>query len=141
MSPYPAADRRRVYLACRAIFAGNNALLRKQKKIKELVVTHKRALKPLVADFGADKVVEILKLLLEAQIFQSELKAKIEFPELFLSSPVRDVQRAASEIDAARSMEEALEEILSDDDQDDPIEPDANAADQIPGMIQVSGSK
>jgi hypothetical protein len=80
---YPAAHRRRVYLACRAIFTGNNALLRKQKKIRELVVTHKRALQPLVADFGANKVVDILKLLLEAQIFQLELKVKIEFPDLF----------------------------------------------------------
>ncbi|KAH8696296.1 hypothetical protein BGW36DRAFT_397879 [Talaromyces proteolyticus] len=92
---YSAADKRRVYLACRPIFAGNNALLRKAKKIREL------------------KVVDIIKILLEKQIFQSDVKAKIEFPELFHSSPARDVQRAASENDAARSAAEALEEVAS----------------------------
>jgi hypothetical protein len=34
---YSDADQRRVYLACRPIFAGNNALLRKTKKIRDLV--------------------------------------------------------------------------------------------------------
>ena len=116
---YTSADKRRVYLACRPIFTGNNALLRKQKKIRELLDKHKSPLHPLIRDFDIIKIVEILKILLEKEIFQSEVKAKIEFPELFQSSPERNVQRAASENDAARSMAEALEEIESLEGGDD----------------------
>ncbi|KAF2094636.1 hypothetical protein NA57DRAFT_18840, partial [Rhizodiscina lignyota] len=85
-------EKRRVYLACRAIFAGGNAQVRKAKKIRELVDEHKKALSPLIRDYGVDKVAAILKKLLEQGIFQFQVKAKIEFPELFQSSPARDVQ-------------------------------------------------
>lgn len=111
--PHSSADKRRVYLACRAIFAGNNAQLRRPKKIRELVDAHESSLSPLIRDCGANKVLDILKSLLEQGIFQSQVKAKIEFPELFQSSPTRDVQRATSENDAARSEAAALEEIAS----------------------------
>jgi len=115
---HPLADNQRVYLTCRPIFAGNNAQLRKLKKIRELVDEHKSSISHLIKDFGAEKVVDILKSLLERGIFQSQVKAKIEFPELFQSSPARDVQRAASENDAARSAAEALEEIASLEEKD-----------------------
>lgn len=110
---YSAADKRRVYLACRAIFTGNSAQLRKQKKVRELVEKQKSSLAPLIRDFGITKVVEILRILLDGQAFQSDLKAKVEFPELFRSTPDRDIQRAESEYNAARSVAEALEEIAS----------------------------
>lgn len=67
-------------------------------------------------DCGTDKVLHILKNLLEQDIFKSQVKAKIEFPELFQSSPARDVQRTASENDAAHSEAAALEEIASLED-------------------------
>jgi hypothetical protein len=57
----------------------------------------------LIKDFGVGKIVEILKILLDARIFESELRAKIDFPKLFRSSPVREVQRTRSENDAIRS--------------------------------------
>jgi hypothetical protein len=62
---------------------------------------------------GFDKVVDIVKTLLDQRVFKSELKAKIAFPELFQNSPARDVQRNGSENDAARSAAEALEELAS----------------------------
>ena len=83
---------------------------------------HRPSLRPLIKDFGDNKVIDIARILLEGRIFESELRAKIEFPELFLSSPARDVQRAASENDAQRSTAEALEEIASLEGGDD--EPD-----------------
>ena len=49
-------------------------------------------------------------------VYQSELKAKIVFPELFVSSPARDLQRAESENDAARSAAEALDELESSEE-------------------------
>jgi len=139
---YPPADKRRVYLACRAIFAGNDAQLRKQKKIRELVGRHRSLLGPLLSDFGADKVHEILRVLLEGQIFQSELKAKVEFPELFVSSPVRDEQRAASENDAARSAAEALEEIESLEGRDEEVDiEEGRQPERIPRAADPATSK
>jgi hypothetical protein len=116
---HTTVQRRRVYLACRAIFTGQNALVRKPKKIKELVEEHRRSLKPLIQDIGINKVTEILRTLLEGQIFQSELKAKLQFPELFCSTPGRNIQRAESENNAAKSVAEALEEISSLEDSND----------------------
>jgi DNA polymerase kappa len=113
---YSALDRRRIYLACRPIFAGNNALLRKPKKIRELLLMHLKSIQPLVQDFSIETVADIVKVLLERRIFQSDVKAKLEFPELFHSSPARDAQRATSENDAARSVAEALEEVASRED-------------------------
>ncbi|PVH91099.1 hypothetical protein DM02DRAFT_706881 [Periconia macrospinosa] len=104
---------RRVYLACRAIFTRQTALVRKQKKIRELVEQRKTSLKPLVAELGVEGLVDVLKVLLDDRIFESELRAKEEFPELFPSSPVRDIQRAESENHAVQSVAEALEEIES----------------------------
>lgn len=110
---FSAADQHRVYLACRPIFAGDNALVRKTKRVRNLILQHKKALRPLIQDFTFERVVNIVKHLLEKEIFQSDVKAKVEFPELFHSSPVRTAQRAASEDDAARSAAEALEEVAS----------------------------
>ena len=138
---YKSAEKRRVYLACKAIFAGSNAQLRRQKKIRELVGKHKKSLKPLLNDFGEDKVVEILKAMLEGQIFQSELKAKVEFPELFVSSPIRSVQRTASENDAVRSVEEALDEITSMEERDHPADEDVPVKEQYPEVVEVNGGR
>src|SRR5438105_1726251 len=97
------ANKRRVYVLCRPIFSGINAQVRKLKKVKELVNNSRNSLQPLLRDIGEAKLVRILRYLLEGRIFESELRAKVEFPDLFRPSPFRDVQRQATEIDAARS--------------------------------------
>ena len=94
-------------------------MLRKSKKVREVVEKHKSSFQPLIKEFGNDKIIGILKELLAGKIFQSELRAKVEFPELFRGSPARDAQRTTSENDAARSEAEALEEIASLEGEDD----------------------
>ncbi|WYZ42167.1 hypothetical protein EsH8_V_001062 [Colletotrichum jinshuiense] len=96
---------------CRAVFSGNDAQIRKLKKIREILEMNKGSLMPLFQDLGEAKLVDVVRQLLEARIFESTLRAKIEFPELFRTSPQRDAQREASEADAARSTAEALDEI------------------------------
>jgi hypothetical protein len=108
---FSAAERRRVFLAFRPIFVGPNAQLRKSRKVRDVVTKHQRSFEPLLRDYGFDKVVNIIKVLLEQRIFESELKAKVAFPELFQLSAARDVQRTISENNAARSEAEALEEV------------------------------
>lgn len=105
----------RVHLACRAIFTRQTALVRKQKKIRELVEQRKTSFKPLFTELGVEGLVEVLKVLLDDRIFESELRAKEMFPDLFLPSPVRDIQRAESEYHAVQSVAEALGEIESPD--------------------------
>jgi hypothetical protein len=101
------ADRRRVFLAYRTVFTGPQAHLRKSKKVREVIQHHRNSFQQLITDFGFDKVVDIVKALLDQCIFESELKAKNAFPELFQTSPTRDVQRNESEDNAARSEDNA----------------------------------
>jgi hypothetical protein len=98
-----SADRRRVFLAYRTVFTGPQAQIRKSKKVREVIEQHRESFKPLIKDFGFNKVVDIVKTLLDQRVFESELKAKTAFPELFQTSPARNVQRNESENDAARS--------------------------------------
>ena len=105
--------RRRVYVDCRPIFSGDNAQVRKKMKIKQLIRASKGPLAPILKDMGEAKVVAIAQDLLENRVFASEPRAKVEFPTLFRSSPLREAQRQESELDAARSTAGALDEIAS----------------------------
>ncbi|KAI0105808.1 hypothetical protein F4814DRAFT_442222 [Daldinia grandis] len=107
------ADRQRVYLACRAIFVGQKAELRKQKKIREEIVRWPEVLRSLTRGLSTENVVEILRDLLSRHIFKSELKAKAEFPSLFYTPPEQEVKREASEVKAAKSTAEVLDEVAS----------------------------
>ena len=111
------ATRRRVYVACRPIFSGHDSRVRRARKVKELVNNSKKSLEPLLRDFGEQTLINILRDLLEDRIFESELRAKVVFPELFRPSPLRDVQRQAVEVKAARSVAKALDEIATQDGQ------------------------
>ncbi|PQE06106.1 ubiquinol-cytochrome-c reductase cytochrome c1 protein [Rutstroemia sp. NJR-2017a BBW] len=97
------ADRQRVFLAYRTVFTGSQAHIRRSKKIEH----HRNSFKQLITEVGFDNVVDIVKVLLDQCIFESELNAKNAFPELFQTSPTRDVQRNESEDKAARSEDKA----------------------------------
>lgn len=101
-------EKRRVYVLCRPIFSGENARVRKRKKVKEMVNSSRIS---LLEELGEAKLVEALRSLLENRIFESELRAKNEFPDLFRPSPSRHAQRQASEVNAAKSTAEALDEV------------------------------
>ncbi len=55
-------------------------------------------------------VIDITLSLLRKQVFESEEKAKLVFPELYHVSAVRGLQHDTSEKNAARSEADALEE-------------------------------
>lgn len=107
------ADKRRVFLAYRSLFSGENANLRQARKIRKLVDKHRPAFGPLINDFGFSETVDMLKALLETRVFESDFQAKLAFPELFQTTQSRSVQRAAFESEAVRSEAEALEELVS----------------------------
>lgn len=104
-------DERRVFLAYRRLFSEDNAHIRSTRRIEKLVKKYKRSVPRLLEDLGFPKTVEILQELLEQHIFESDTHTRAAFPELFNVSPVRTVQRAASENEAARSEVEALKKL------------------------------
>ncbi len=116
VTQYQSADKWRVYVTYRTVFTGPNTLLWKPKKVREVIEVRQNVFRPLIKDFGLEKVIEIVIILLNGRIFQSELKAQIAFPELFRTTPSRGVQRAESENDAVRFEAEALEDLLSTDE-------------------------
>ncbi|KAI8189045.1 N-acetyl-6-hydroxytryptophan oxidase ivoB [Colletotrichum sp. SAR 10_75] len=90
---------------------GDAALFRKPKKIKETLLQNRGSLKHVFQEFDEVKLADIVKQLLENRLFESDLRAKVEFPELFRTSPQQDAQREASEADAAKSVADCLGEI------------------------------
>lgn len=106
-------DKQRVYLECREIFSGASAHLRRSKKILKLLNRKEQYLISLNRELTKGKVLDILKILLQKGVFESQEKAKIEFPEIFHSTSILDLQRRVSENDAVTSTAKVLEEVAS----------------------------
>ncbi|KAL2210048.1 hypothetical protein CC79DRAFT_1394339 [Sarocladium strictum] len=107
-----AEARQRVYLCSRAIFSGDNANIKSAKRVKELVDQNRQSLGNILTELG-EPVYTILQSLLDKKVFESELRAKLEFPELFRSSASRNAERQASEDEAANSTADRLNEIAA----------------------------
>lgn len=127
----------RVFLAYRAVFEGNNALVRQPKAIQKVVSKHRKSANTLLKSLGEKQVIDTLKTLLERKVFQSELEAKLTFPKLFTISSAQNVQHITSEADTARSEAEALDDVASlggdeDDAQDEFI-------DEAPSLLMTAG--
>ncbi|KAL3465037.1 hypothetical protein BJX64DRAFT_297794 [Aspergillus heterothallicus] len=104
-------DERLVYLACQHIFRGPNSMVRKRKNVKSLLQQNQPALTDLLREYNIDRTCRVAKRLLDEQIFNSNLQAKIRFPELFDVSPAQNAEREASEAEAAREEANTLREI------------------------------
>ncbi|KAL4878178.1 hypothetical protein BJY04DRAFT_221324 [Aspergillus karnatakaensis] len=104
-------DERLVYLACQHIFHGSNSLVRKRKNIKSLIQQNQPALTDILREYSIDRTCNVAKKLLVDQVFHSNLRAKIRFPELFEVSPAQSAEREASEAEAARDEANAVRKI------------------------------
>lgn len=109
-------DQQRIFLAYRALFKGQNAQVRQNKTIKKILISSKASSSPLVRSLGLDKVVSVLKRLLEKEVFSSELKAKVAFPILYKTSPEQNARHEASDVGAAKVEAKALQEVEAIDD-------------------------
>jgi hypothetical protein len=103
-------DERLVYLALKNTFKGTEAQVRKTKKVRELILRrqHNEDVKNLIREHNVNNVCNVAKALLEQQIFESTLKAKIRFPEVFEVSPAQSAERSASEAEAAKTEADAI---------------------------------
>ena len=111
-------DGRLVYLHCSSIFSGANALVRKAKKVSQLLQTHRASINTLTREFTVSDIATVAKELLEEQIFESQPRARLRFPELFQPSETREAEREASEEEAIRIEAEAAQDlVLTSDDE------------------------
>lgn len=112
------ADDRVVYLAFNTIFQGQDSQIRKLSSIKRLVSKHKQQpqVAQLLKEYGKPVIYEQLRKLLEGQVFESTVKAKCEFPDLFDVSQAQSAERAISEAEAAAGHAQAVEEALASSD-------------------------
>lgn len=103
-------DERVVYLALKESFKGADAQVRKAKKVREIVQKAQNNIdvRDLIQQHNIENVCSVTKTLLEQQIFESTLKAKIRFPEVFEISPAQSAERSASEAEAARLEADAI---------------------------------
>jgi len=131
-------NEQRVFLAYRAVFEGNNAQIRQPKAILKVVSKHRKSAQTLLQSLGEKQVLDTLKSLLERKVFQSELEAKLAFPNLFTTSLAQDVLHNASEADAARSQAEALEDMVSQEDEKDEA---LEATDEVPSVLNGAAGR
>lgn len=113
-SKNPPPDERVVYLALKNIFKGQSAQVRKTKSISKLIKQHKtqESVANLLREYNFDIVCNLASNLLGAEIFDSTLKAKVRFPELFDPSPTESAEKEASEAEAARHEADAIRHAL-----------------------------
>ncbi|KAI0114084.1 hypothetical protein GGR51DRAFT_505449 [Nemania sp. FL0031] len=96
-------DERVVYLALKNVFKGPNAEVRQLKVVRKLITKSQQDadVADLINAHNIDTVCNIARTLLTEEIFESTLKAKIRFPEVFDVSPAQSAEREASEAEAA----------------------------------------
>jgi hypothetical protein len=123
-----APDERLVYLALKNTFRGADAQVRKPKKVRELIqkTQHNIDVRDLIQQHNLDNICNVAKALLDQQIFESTLKAKIRFPEVFEISPAQSAERSASEAEAARLEADAIRSAAAGQSNDDPVESSRN---------------
>ncbi|KAJ2977478.1 hypothetical protein NQ176_g4346 [Zarea fungicola] len=110
----PPPDERVVYLALKNIFKGQNAQARKSKTVSKLIRQHKtqESVANLLREHNFDIICNLAVNLLSAEIFESTLKAKVRFPELFDASPTQSAEKEASEAEATRYEADAIKNAI-----------------------------
>ena len=98
-----------VYLHRSSISSGQNALLRRPKKIRELLEKHQADIGILTSQFTVAAIAVVASFLLEDRVFESLTRAKLRLPELFEQSSAPQETKEAG-------LDAAPEELLDSDD-------------------------
>jgi len=116
-TPTTTEERRRnVFLAARAVFTDQKAFIRDRNAVEKLVSRHERSFRRELLHLDKQPIIDMTLSLLRKQVFESEEKAKLVFPELYHVSAVRGLQHDTSEENAARSEAKAQEEVSRSED-------------------------
>lgn len=79
---------------------------------------HKASIKTLTQEFTLDAIAAVAKQLLDDNVFGSQSRARLRFPELFETSKTREAERKASEANVAKFEAEAIHENLVTSDEE-----------------------
>lgn len=116
-TPTTTAERRyNVFLAARTIFTGHKAFIRDKLTVERLVTRHEWSFRKELLHLDKHAIIDITLSLLRKQVFESEVKAKLVFPDLYHVSAVRGLQHDTSERNAARSEAKAQEKFSRSED-------------------------
>ena len=110
---YSQKDKLRVFVASRTVFAGPSALIRKNKKINDLVLKHQQSLKEIIREYGTVRVADIVKSLLESRVCESETIARKRLPQLYRTTEVQEIRHTRSDDHATKPEAEALGKVTS----------------------------
>jgi hypothetical protein len=122
-----------VYLALKGVLQGPDVHIRQESKVRKLIEKNRNHtdIKHLIQEYSLESLCQTTKALLRDRIFESTLKAKVRFPEVFEVSPNQTAERAISESEAARNEDAALQSVTEGrPDVSEIIEDKAPVADQ-----------
>jgi hypothetical protein len=114
MSDSNRPDERVVYLTLKNVFMGNVAEMRKLATIRKVIQKERRQseVESLVSAHGLETICITARRLLLEGIFESTMRAKIRFPEVFDVSPTQSAEREASEAEAVRCEATAISQFV-----------------------------
>jgi len=84
-------DQQRVFKAYRTVFRGENAKIRKRKKIRSLIETQNEPCAVLCQDLGVESIVLDLQTLLQRRIFEQDFDEHLTFTDS-ASNPLVDTR-------------------------------------------------
>jgi hypothetical protein len=106
-------DERLVYLALKGVLQGQDVHVRQEKKVRKIIQKQQNHadIKHLIQEYSINSLCQTAKALLKDQIFESTLKAKIRFPEVFEVTPNQTAERAMSEHEAAKNEDAVIQSV------------------------------
>lgn len=114
MSNSNKPDDRVVYLTLKNIFMGSVAEVRKLAAIRKVVRQERNRsdVQSLISAYGFETICASARALLHDKIFESTLRAKMRFPEVFDVSPTQSAEREAEEAEAVRCEANAISQVV-----------------------------
>ncbi|KAF2173315.1 hypothetical protein M409DRAFT_17256 [Zasmidium cellare ATCC 36951] len=101
--PNNEPDERLVYLALRhELFSAERNMKVKTIRGRVQKLSNTSEIRSLIQEYNIDAICHVAKRLLDGGIYESTLKAKISFPDIFDVSPAQSAEREHSELEAAR---------------------------------------
>ncbi|KAH6647546.1 hypothetical protein BKA67DRAFT_391106 [Truncatella angustata] len=128
----------RVYAAYRSIFNESKAKIRSEWRIRIQVAKHEGILQSL-SPMTIDGILEQVCFLLRNGVFESEIKARLLFPDLFPSLPLGDTVEKTPRNETAESVARASSSKPSDEangDESDDCHAESLEADHVKDTIR-----
>lgn len=93
--PSSIPDERLVYLALRNLIKGDDARIRRAKKVRNFISKQQdhAEIKRLIQKHTLDNLCETAKKLLQDRIFESSLQARLRFPDVFKDAENKKAKR------------------------------------------------